>query len=247
MPPDADRDIAELYAVPPKEFVRARNAKAAALKAAGRAAEAKAVQGLAKPAPSLWATNQLARLDPTRVSRLIEIVQRVRRTQLSDPRGVAEAMQTQRAELEALTTRAAEALTKAGYRVSPPTLARVSNTLLGAAVDQQLADDLRHGRLTAELPAPGFEVLSGLKPDPGLRLLRGGKAAECRNERSAAERAREQAAQERAAQEAEAQRRDALRRAEAAARAEQEVRDLERQLADARRRQRAAQREVKGE
>ena len=30
MPPDADRDIAELYAVPPKEFVRARNAKATA-------------------------------------------------------------------------------------------------------------------------------------------------------------------------------------------------------------------------
>ena len=41
------RAIDELYAVPPKEFSSARNAKAAALKAAGRAADADAVRRLA--------------------------------------------------------------------------------------------------------------------------------------------------------------------------------------------------------
>src|SRR4029453_971061 len=41
---------------------------------------------------------------------------------------------------------------------------RVSNTLLGAAVDWQLVHDLRHGRLAVELPAPGFEGLIGAPP-----------------------------------------------------------------------------------
>jgi len=105
--------------------------------------------------------NQLARLVPQRVSHFIDVVEQVRGSQLRDPRAAAEAMQTQRAELAALTDRAAEAMTKAGYRISPAALGRISNTLIGAAVDRRLADDLRRGRLIAELPAPGFEVLAG--------------------------------------------------------------------------------------
>src|SRR5499426_2347960 len=128
----------ELYAVPPKEFSSARNAKAAALKAAGRAADADAVRRLTKPSPFLWATNQLARLDAERVAHFVDVVRRVRQSQLRDPRTAAGGMQTIRDELPTLTNRAAEVLTNAGYRVQASATARISNTLLGAAVDAQL-------------------------------------------------------------------------------------------------------------
>jgi hypothetical protein len=248
MSDDRDRDLEELYAVAPSEFTRARNAKVAALKAAGQAAEARAVQRLTKPSAPLWAANQLARLAPQQVDRFIDAVQQVQRRQLRDPRAAAEAMQAQRAELAALTDRAASALTKAGYQASSATLERVSNTLLGAAVDRQLAADLRRGRLVAELTAPGFEVLAGAPK--GLRVLRGGRESKRDSAQAVAREAREQAKRQRHAREAEAERRQAAQRAEAAQRAqaaqraEEEVRELERRLAEARERRRTTQRDA---
>ena len=64
MSSDANRHIQELYAVPLKEFTSARNAKAAALKAAGHREEAQTLRQLGRPSVSLWATNQLSRLAP---------------------------------------------------------------------------------------------------------------------------------------------------------------------------------------
>jgi len=266
------RVIDELYAVPPKEFSSARNATAASLKAAGHVKEAQAVRQLGKPSPFLWATNQLGRQDPEGVARFVDVVNRVRRSQLHDPRTAAEGMKTIRAELQALTNRAADVLTKAGYRISPATSARISNTVLAAAVDAGLVDDLRYGRLTAELAAPGFEVLAGAGAGRPLQLLRGGKTsdpqrepteakrehadtkwdqtetkrqqAEARREQAEARHAQERAERERLAQEVEALRRDAAQRKAAA---EQEVRELERHLrhlAEARRKLRAAEREA---
>jgi hypothetical protein len=241
---DVARAIDELYGVPPKDFSSARNAKAAALKAAGRDADAQAVRRLAKPSPFLWATNQLARQDPERVAHFVDLVRRVRQSQLRDPQTVVAGMQTMRAELQVLTNRAAEMLANAGYRVPVSGRARISNTVLGAAVDADLVDDLRHGRLAEELAAPGFEVLAGLEPFRKLQLLRGGKSAERPRDPAPAKRAEEQAERARRAQEAEARRREAEQRAAAAGRAAEEVRKLEGQLADARRELRNAQREA---
>lgn len=241
---DAGRHIAELFAVPLKEFTRTRNAKAAQLKASGHDAEAQALRRLGRPPGSLWAANQLARLAPKQVGRFIDLVREARRQQIADPRAAAEALRVQRSELTALTDRAAEAMTKAGYRTSPSARRRISDTVLGAAVDPRLSDDLRHGRLTAELPAPGFEVLAGGIPRGELRVLRGGRARQREKELAAARQARNEAARERLTREAEVSRRDAVLRAEAAERAHREVQDLERQLAEARRRRLAAQRDA---
>jgi hypothetical protein len=239
---EVDRHIEELFATPLKEFTRARNAKVTSLKAAGHREQALLLQRLGRPSVALWAVNQLARLVPEQVSQFVDLVQRARRNQLSDPRATAEAMQAQRAGLAALTRRAAEAMTKAGYRAAAPE--RISNTLLGAAVDRNLAEDLRRGRLTAELPAPGFEVLSGVSARPELRALPGGRASQRASVDAAARQARERAERERLAQEIEAARREAKERAEAADRAGREVQELERRLAEARRRFRTAQREA---
>jgi len=244
MSTDANRHIEELYAVPLKEFTSARNAKAAALKAAGHGSEAQALRRLGRPSVSLWTTNQLARLVPKQVGHFIDLVLEARRRQLTEPRAIAEAMKAQRTELMALTNRAAEAMTKAGYRASPVALERISNTLLAAAVDRQLSEALRHGRLTAELSAPGFEVLAGVSTGADLRLLRGGSASRRESEQAAAQQVREQVERERLAQEAEAARRHAIQRAAVAERASRAVQDLERQLAEARRRRQAAQREA---
>jgi hypothetical protein len=241
---DVARAIDELYGVPPKDFSRARNAKAAALKAAGRDADAQAVRRLAKPSPFLWATNQLARQDPERVAHFVDLVRRVRQSQLRDPRTSAAGLQTIRAELQALTTRATEVLAEAGYRVPGPGAARISNTVLGAAVDVDLVEDLRHGRLAEELAAPGFEVLAGVEPGRKLQLLRGGKSADRPRDQAEAKRVEEATERARRAQEAEAHRREAEQRAAAAERAAEEVGKLERQLADARRELRNAQREA---
>ena len=241
MSADVNRHIEELFAAPLKEFTSARNAKVAALNAAGHGAEAQLLERLGKPTVSLWAVNQLARLAPKQVSHFVDLVQQARRNQLRDPRAAAEAMQAQRAELTTLSKLAAQAMTKAAYRASSAALGRISNTLLAAAVDRHLAEDLRHGRLSAELPAPGFEVLAGVSAG-ALKVLPGGRASRRVSEET--QQARERAERERLAQQAEAARRKAIERAEAAERAGQEVRDLKRQLAEAQRRFLAAQREA---
>src|SRR4029453_13551086 len=69
----------------------------------------------------------------------------------------AEAIKAQRTELTALTNRAAEAMTKAGYRASPAALERISNTLLGAAADRHLSEALRHGGSPPSCPRPGLK------------------------------------------------------------------------------------------
>src|SRR5207248_142648 len=165
--------LEELYAVLLSAFTRERNARAAALKRAGDADTARAVQALRKPTATLWATNQLARAEPERLERFVDSVERVRRSQLRDGRAAAEAMRAQRAELDALVERAEELLKGAGFRASPDTTREISNTLLGAAVDPQRAKDLRRGRLTEPLGAPGFEVLAGAPAGGHLRLLPG--------------------------------------------------------------------------
>lgn len=269
MTSDVTRELDQLYGVPPGEFTAARNAKAAALKAAGRTEDAQTVRRLTKPSPFLWAVNQLARQDPERLTRFIDVVRQGRRSQLHDPRTAAEDMKTIRAALQVLTSRATEILTTAGYRVSPSSSARISNTVLGAATDDDRVDDLRHGRLDGELAAPGFEVLAGAAPARHLQLVRGGKSseprrasgqsaadrrreqteakrehAEARRAQAEAERAREAAERERRAAELAAARREADERKAAAERAAGEVHELERRLADARRNLRAAEREA---
>ena len=241
MTSDVTHELDELYGVPPGEFTAARNAKAAALKAAGRVDDAHAVRRLAKPSPFLWAVNQLARRDRERLAHFIDVVRRGRRSQLADPRTAAEDMRTVRAELQALTSRAADILANAGYRVSASSSARISNTVLGAATDNDRADDLRHGRLDAELAAPGFEVLADAPPARHLQLVRGGKSAEPRRAPAAgkAERAAERRHAETRREQAEAKREHAeARRAQAEAERAREAAERERratELAAARR------------
>jgi hypothetical protein len=169
----AARALERLFAVAPKEFTRARNSLAAELRKSRDADAARAVARLRRPSAPLWAVNQLARHARASLERFLEAVDRLRRTQLSDPRGAMEAMRAERAQLEALVTRAEQALSEAGYSASAEARRRIGDTLLGAATDRRHAEALLHGRLTEELHAPGFDALTGATR---LRVVQGGAA-----------------------------------------------------------------------
>jgi len=241
----ATRALERLYAASPNEFTRTRNSLVAELRKSRDADAAREIARLRRPSAALWAVNQLARHARAPLEGFLEAVDRLRRTQLSDPRGAMEAMRGQRAQLETLVQRAGQALQEAGYSASADMRRRIGDTLLGAAADRHQAQALAHGRLTAELHAPGFDALTGA---PRLRVLQGGGAhrdgAPARDDTRARAReaiavskarardakavAREQEARERAARaeerrrEAEERRREAeARRQEARARADE--------------------------
>ena len=239
IPPDA---LEELYAVPPADFTRTRNARAAALAKAGHRDAAEALRRLRRPAAPLWAINQLARLDPKRLEAFIDAVAQLRRTQIRDPRAVADAMRHQRAALDALLEAARAHLVEHGLGAGPETLRRISNTLQGAAVEREHADDLRRGRLSEELAAPGFEVFAGTTP-ARLKVLPGGKTStkDGAEQRAAERREREEQVRQQRAREAQererlARERLARERQAQADAAAKEVEALSSKLAEARRR-----------
>ena len=174
VPEDA---ITRLYAVPPGAFTRERDALVKTLAGSARQAEARALRRLRRPSASLWAANQLAHAEPERLRAFLEGITQVRSAQLRDPRAAAEALGQQRRALAQLVRRAGELLAAHGSRATPETGRRISDTLLGAAVEGEHAEALAHGRLTQELAAPGFEVLAGGGRPAHLHLVHGGKAA----------------------------------------------------------------------
>ena len=164
--------LTRLYSVPPAEFTAARNRMAAELRKSGRTADARAVSRLRKPSAALWAVNRLASTEPKGLASFIDAVERLRRSQLRDPRASAEALRDQRGALDALVGAAREVLAHTGLTASQAIVRRISNTLMGAAIDRRHADALRRGQLTEELAAPGFEAFSGARVSPArLRLV----------------------------------------------------------------------------
>jgi hypothetical protein len=157
----SDRHLDELYGAPLSAFTQVRDRLARQLGEAGRPAEAADLRRLRKPSAALWTVNQLARRDPASMGRFIEVVNRLKRAHTKGAGEVGEVTASQRAALSALLDRAPDVMKSVGLSASPAMLQRISNTLLGAAADRGLQDDLRRGRLDAEQPAPGFEVLAG--------------------------------------------------------------------------------------
>src|SRR5256885_16837597 len=86
------RALERLYAVAPRDFTRARNTLAAELRQARELDAAREVARLRRPSAPLWAVNQPARPARPALERFLDAVDRLRRTQLPDPRGAPEAL-----------------------------------------------------------------------------------------------------------------------------------------------------------
>ena len=234
----------ELYGVDPREFVPTRKRLSASLRDAGDKTGAKVLQGARRPSTSAWALNQLARREPQLVEGLLEASSALYAAQTrgsKKPDVLRDAIRAHRDAVEAATDAATAIL---GGRMNDSFRGEIVSTLRAASTDEELARQLRSGRLVREGSASGFPDVAELtlvpdlpaskprtKPNASRRTTNSGEPAEdhARAEREREAQARKDlAARESARKDAEAA--DAL-----ADRALARVEDLEDQLELARR------------
>ena len=154
---DVDEVAAELYGLPPRDFVAARDARAKEAKADGDADAARAISVLRRPTVVAWLANLLVRERPDQVEPLLELGAALREaTQaLSGPQ--LRELSAQRARVVAALVREARALAReAGQQVTEEMARGLEETLGAALADPQAAELLREGRLTEGLRTTGF-------------------------------------------------------------------------------------------
>jgi hypothetical protein len=228
----------ELYALPPQEFVAARDARVREAKTAKDAEVARAVGRLRKPSTAAWVLNLLAHRHPQQVEELARLGAALREAQstLSGAQ-LRELGHTRHEVLAALADRAKRLAAEAGHFVSPAVEEEIQQTLGAALADPDAAERLREGRLTSSLTYEGFGPAVVAAPSQGGTLTRRAPEKAVR-ERAVRERAvRERAEQERAGQERAGQERAGQERA-GQERAEQERAEQERAEREQARRER---------
>jgi hypothetical protein len=158
--------IDALYQLPLSEFVKARNDLAKSVKAAN-AAGSKRIRALVKPSVSAWVVNQLFWFERRAFDRLFEAGAAVRAVQQAMLAGaeagsLAEATEN-RQDAIALLMRAAElAVLRGGHGRSAITLRRIGITLDTLANYGNEMPEPPPGRLSTDVEAPGFRLLSDL-------------------------------------------------------------------------------------
>ena len=150
----------ELYGLPPAEFTRARDERAKELRKSGDREAADGVKALRKPTVAAWALNQLARQRRKELGRLLKAGEGLRAAQEEllaggDRSAFQKAAAAERELVADLTGATQEIVSKAGERPGAGLDEKVSATLHAAALDEDVAEELRAGRLTREREAIG--------------------------------------------------------------------------------------------
>ena len=170
---DGDELLDALYAAPPRAFVAERKRVADALKAAGRADEAKEVARRHKPTASVWAVNQLARRTPDDVAELLELGATLRAGERKLLRGggadgFMEDARTARQKVAALARRAEGFIAEAGQKATATLGRKIAQTLQAASLgDDETRAKLEAGRLDADLTPPSS--FGGAAPSENLK------------------------------------------------------------------------------
>jgi hypothetical protein len=147
--PEAD----ELYGLPLRDFVPARDALAKQLRGAGRRDDAAAVKALRRPSVAAWTVNQLMRTQRQAARELLDSGQALLDAQAAvlggerPAAGLRAAAERQRAAVDVLSAQAPGLLDEQGRGPSSPTLDRVAETLHAVSLDPELHDDAAAGRL----------------------------------------------------------------------------------------------------
>jgi hypothetical protein len=214
MPASArDELLGRLLSVPLDRFVEQRNLLVRELREGGDRETAAWLAGLRRPAPGVWALDQLARGDRRRMAALLELGAELRGVQAGAMRGDREAVrrlrdvgaQVQRA-VDDMVRRAADVLRDAGHGASTDTQLGMAATLRAAIAGD---DEARAGLAAGLLLAPVTDV-DGFGFGGGSATLAEGEAATA---------APQPAAQRRSDAQAETERKRHRQAAEAAARA----------------------------
>ena len=164
MPERHAGDVDRLYALPLEEFTRERDELAKRLRKEGKPDAADEVKALKKPTVAAWAVNQVRRDRPDDVRNLIDVTEELHRVhrKLSSAGArerLEEAAGMQRDLIRALVRCASELLEAAGHGASEETLGKVADTLRAAAVDDELREQLAHGRVVKERRAASLGPL----------------------------------------------------------------------------------------
>jgi hypothetical protein len=163
-----DRITDRLYALPPTEFIAARDAEAQAARDAGDRDTAAAIGKLRRPTVGAWMVNLLARQRPDLVDELFALGADMRAAQreLRGPE-LRELTAKRRAAVGGLVRAAVALAEAAGAKASTLPVGEVETTLTAALADAEIADVVRAGRLLKAGTYDGF----GEAPRPGLRVV----------------------------------------------------------------------------
>lgn len=188
--------VAELYRLPPEDFVSARAERVKALRDGGDAAAAKQVAALRKPTVGAWLVNLLVADEPALTEQVTALADQLRTAQEQLSGDDLRALGRQRQELvSGLVARARGLARDAGRAVTGSVLdTEVESSLRAALADPDVARDVLSGQLTHATEFTGFgPAATGAPPSPNrVAASRGKKKAEpgAANQETAAERKR---------------------------------------------------------
>ncbi|WP_448070695.1 hypothetical protein [Georgenia yuyongxinii] len=147
----------ELYALVPGEFTKARNDRAAQLRAAGERELADAVKALPKPSAGAWLVNMIVRRMGEEIGQVLELGTALLQAQQELDAAQLRTLNTQRRRLTAAVVRQAVTVAAGlGQKVSPAVAEQAEATLHAAMTDAAAAAALRTGLLVAAMEAAGL-------------------------------------------------------------------------------------------
>lgn len=154
---DADAAAGQLYRVPPGEFVAARDDAVAHARDAGDTAAARAIAAFRRPTRAAWLTNLLVGAAPDEVEGLLALAGPLADAQRSLDGTALRQVSAQRTKLVgALARRAAQLGREAGQQVDSGLEREVRGVLESALADDDLAAQVRSGRLVRFERHSGF-------------------------------------------------------------------------------------------
>ncbi len=162
-----DEAADELYALSPREFTGARDARVKEAKATGDAETARRIKALRKPTVAAWLANQLVRAHRDEVAPLLELGAALREATATLRGPQLRQLSRQRNEVvQALVRQARRLAGAAGQPVSEDAVRALQETLNAALADEDAGRLLLAGRLTEPLEHSGFGPAAGSGPSP---------------------------------------------------------------------------------
>jgi hypothetical protein len=152
----------ELYALSPREFTAARDARAKEAKDAGDKEAAAEIKALRKPTVTAWLANQLVRQHADEVRPLLELGSALREATATVSGPQLRELSRQRNDVvRALVRQARRLAADAGQAVSEEVARGLEETLNAALADPGQAELLLQGRLSVQLKHSGYGPAEG--------------------------------------------------------------------------------------
>jgi hypothetical protein len=173
---DAANGLSELadrlYALPPADFIAARDEAVKAERDAGDRSRAAEIAKLRRPTVAAWMVNLVALRRPGLLAGLLDLGAELRsaQTQLRGP-DLRELATRRRTAIAAIIAEASDLATQAGASRSGLPVGDVETTLIAALADDDIAAVIRAGRLLKPGHYDGF----GATPGPQLQVIPGGR------------------------------------------------------------------------